>query len=66
MFKRADEITIGTRIRRNRLSGVSDTLTVIAVRRLHEGSVTRYGFDTQPNGDLLGWFTPAAPIPVED
>ena len=63
--QRADAIVPGNRIRRKRLSGTADAVTVVAVRRLHEGSVTRFGFDTQPNGDFLGWFTPGAPIHLE-
>ena len=66
MLKRADEIQPGDRIRRKRLSGAADCLTIIAVRRMHENKVTRFGFDTQPNGDFLGWFTPGAPIHLED
>ena len=65
MFKRADEVIPGDTIHRKRLSGVADTVVVVAVRRQHEGSVTRYGFDTNPHGDFLGWFVPSAPISVK-
>ena len=63
---RVDAVTPGMRVRRKRITGVVDTLTVSAVRRMHEGGVTRYGFDTQPGGDFLGWFTPGAVIHMED
>lgn len=66
MFKRADAIVPGDTIHRKRLSGATETAVVIAVRRQHEGSVTRYGFDTSPREDFLGWFTPSAPISVKD
>ena len=63
---RADAIVPGMRVRRKRATGAADTLTVSAVRRIHEGGVTRYGFDTEPGGDFLGWFTPGAVIHLED
>ena len=63
---RVDQVTPGMRVRRKRMTGVVDTLTVSAVRRMHEGGVTRYGFDTKPDGDFLGWFTPGAVIHTED
>ena len=63
---RADQITPGMRVVRKRTSGAVDTLTVTAVRREHSAHVTRYGFDTQPGGDFLGWFTPGAAIHVEE
>lgn len=68
---RADQITPGMRVRRTRAAtGAVDVLTVSAVRRQHEGGVTRYGFDTStitnPRGDFLGWFTPGAAIHTED
>ena len=66
MLKRADEIQPGDCIRRKRLSGAADILTVVTVRRMYENKVTRFGFDTQPSGDFLGWFTPGAPIHLED
>ena len=66
MLKRADEIQPGDHIRRTRMSGAIDIVTVVAVRRIHENKVTRFGFDTQPHGNFLGWFTPGAPIHLED
>lgn len=66
MIVRADTITPGMRVIRKRTSGAVDVLTVSAVRRLHEGGVTRYGFDTQPGGDVLGWFTPGANIHIQE
>ena len=66
MIVRADAIVPGMRVIRKRASGAVDVLTVSAVRRLHEGGVTRYGFDTQPGGDVLGWFTPGTNIHTED
>lgn len=66
MIVRADAITPGMRIRRTRVSGAVETLTVTAVRRQHENKVTRYSFDVSPNRDVLGWFTPGAPVHVED
>ena len=62
---RVDAVTPGMRVRRTRASGVQETVTVTAVRRQHEGGVTRYGFDVQPGGDFLGWFTPGAAVHVE-
>lgn len=66
MIVRADTIQPGMRIRRTRLSGAVETLTVTAVHRQHESGVTRYGFAVQPSGDVLGWFTPGANIHLED
>lgn len=63
---RVDAVTPGMRIIRKRISGAQETVTVLAVRRMHEGGCTRYGFDITPHGEFLGWFTPAAPVQVED
>lgn len=63
---RADQGAPGMHVIRKRATGKTDTLTITAVRRMHKGGVTRYGFDTQPGGNFLGWFTPGAAIHVED